>query len=52
MKLKKFIKKLEKIDRESTTSIDVVMADGIPVVSPVYLDDFINKKVVVITDQK
>jgi hypothetical protein len=52
MKLKEFIKKLEKIDERIGESIDVVMADGISVVNPVYLNNFLNKKVVVITDQK
>lgn len=52
MKLKKFIKKLQKISKEHKTSIDVVMADGIKIVDPVYLENFVNKKVVVITDEK
>lgn len=52
MTIKKFIEKLEKIAKKYGTDIEVKMADGIPIVNPVYLMDFINKKAVVITDQK
>ena len=52
MKLKKFIEDLEKIAKEHGQNIQVKMADGISVVNPVYLKNFINKKAVIITDQK
>ena len=52
MKLREFIRKLGKIEKEQGESLEVVMADGIPVVDPVFLEDFISKQVVVITDQK
>jgi len=52
MKLNEFIKKLKEIEEKQGSDIDIVMADNIPVVSPVFLDDFVNKKVVVITDEK
>ncbi|MCL5017306.1 MAG: hypothetical protein M1155_01405 [Patescibacteria group bacterium] len=52
MKLKEFIKKLEKIAKQHGDSIEVEMADEIPVVEPIILKDFQNKKIVVITDQK
>ena len=52
MIIKKFIKDLEKIAKKYGANVEVKMADGISVVSPVYLDNFINKKSVVITDQK
>lgn len=51
MKLNEFIKKLEKIKNEFGASTEVLMADGIPVVDPVYLNDFFDSKVVIITDQ-
>jgi len=52
MKLKKFIQNLEKISRKYGENVEVKMADGISVVNPVYLENFINKKAVIITDQK
>jgi len=52
MTIKAFNKKLEKIAKEHGASAKVVMADGILIVGPVYLENFLNKKVVVITDQK
>lgn len=52
MKIKKFIEKLKKIEKKHGGLIEVEMADGISVVNPVYLKNFINKKIVVITDQK
>jgi len=51
MKLKNFIAKLNKISRERGDDLEVIMADNIPVVSPVFSTDYQNKKVVVITDQ-
>jgi hypothetical protein len=53
MKIKEFIEKLEKIAGEHGPSLEVEMADGIPVVSPVYLNHLkysIAKDTVVITD--
>ena len=52
MKLKDFIKKLEKIAKNHGAYLEVVMADSIKVVDPVYVENFRYKKVVVITDQK
>lgn len=52
MILKKFIKELERVAKKRGESIEVVMADGIPVVDPVYLENFVNRQTVVITDQK
>ena len=52
MKLKEFIKKLEKIAKEYGDDAKVIMADNIPVVSPVFSRKYPNKKNVVITDQK
>ena len=52
MTIKKFIEKLEKITKKHGGNIQVKMADGIKIVNPVYLNKFINKEAVVITDQK
>lgn len=43
MKLKKFIEELNKISKGNGDDLDVVMADNIPVVSPI----FVNRKVVI-----
>ena len=51
MKLSKFIKILEEIKKKHGEEIEVVMADNIPVVEPVFLNDFLGEKVV-ITDEK
>ena len=52
MKLREFIEKLQKIEKECGPFIAVRMADGIPIVSPVYLKKFIGKEAVVITDEE
>ena len=52
MKLREFLKKLKRIEKERGGHIKVVMADGIPIVDPVYLESFIDQQAVVITDQK
>ena len=51
MKLNDFINLLNKIEKEHGKKIEVVMADNIPVVEPVFLNDFKGEKVV-ITDEK
>lgn len=50
MKLKEFIRKLKKIESERGGDIEVVMADFISVVSPVFMNSSRGKKVI-ITDQ-
>jgi hypothetical protein len=53
MKLKKIIEKLEKIAKEHGDDAKVVMADNIPVVSPVFIKkNHFDEKVVVITDKE
>ncbi|MCG2695190.1 hypothetical protein L6261_03880 [Candidatus Parcubacteria bacterium] len=52
MKLKKFIQKLEKIVEKHGGDAKVVMADNIPVVSPVFSKEYPDKKNVVITDEE
>jgi len=51
MRLKEFIKKLKEIAEEHGDTVEVVMADNIPVVEPAFLKSFPDKKVV-ITDEK
>ena len=51
MKLKEFIRKLEKILKEHEDSLEVRMADGISIREPIYLENFLNKKTVIITDK-
>lgn len=52
MKLKKFIEKLEIIAKKYGDGTRVVMADNIPVISPVFSRKYPDKKNVVITDRK
>lgn len=52
MKLKEFIKKLRSIEKKYGEDLEVVMADYIPVVSPVFSDKYYAEKKVVITDEK
>ena len=49
MKLKKFIEELKKISEKHGENLEVVMADNIPVVAPVFLK--VDQEVV-ITDEK
>lgn len=50
MKLKKFIEILRNIEKEQGENLEVIMADNIPVVEPIFSDKYYGKKVV-ITDQ-
>jgi len=52
MKLDKFIKKLQKIKNKEGNNVDIIMADNIPIVSPVFLKNFVDRKVIIITDKK
>ena len=52
MKIKEFIKKLEEIKKEHGAFVEVKMADGISIVSPIFLKDFQNQEAVIITDEK
>lgn len=51
MKLKKFIEKLEEIKKEHGGDLDVIMADNISVIDPVFTDKYFNEEKVVITDR-
>ena len=52
MKLKKFLEKLEDIKEKYGDKIEVVMADNIPVVEPIFSAEYPNGKNVIITDKK
>ena len=52
MKLKNFIQKLENIAKKHGDDAEVVMADNIPVVNPVFSKNYSNIKSVIITDGK
>lgn len=51
MKLKKFIKRLEKIRDKYGKDLEVVMTDYIPVIEPVFSSDKYLGERVVITDE-
>jgi len=51
MKLKNFIEKLNKIAGQYGGNIDVIMADSISVVDPVFIEDS-DGKFVAITDKE
>lgn len=51
MQLKQFIESLKKIEEEHGENLEVVMADNIPVLEPVFSEEYLDKKVI-ITDQK
>jgi len=52
MKLKDFIKKLKNIAEEHGDDVEVVMADEIPVVGPLFSDKYSAGENVVITDER
>ena len=52
MKLKDFIKQLKNIEKEKGGSMEVKMADCIPVIEPIVSSDNHGKKCIIITDQK
>lgn len=52
MNLKIFIEKLQKIAMEHGDDMKVIMADNIPVISPVFCTKYPDGKNVAITDQR
>lgn len=50
MKLNKFIEELKKIKEKQGGNLEVIMADNISVVEPIFSDKYYGKKVV-ITDE-
>lgn len=51
MKIKEFINRLQEISKKHGEEIDVIMADNIPVIDPVFSKNYLGQKVV-ITDGK
>jgi len=52
MTLKNFLEKLENIRRKHGNEIEVIMADNISVVDPVFSEEYPYRKNVVITDEE
>lgn len=52
MKLKKFIQKLERIARKYGDNAEIIMADNVPVVNPVFSKKYPDGKNVIITDKE
>lgn len=52
MKLKNFIKKLEQIRIKHGENLEVVMADNISVIVPVFKKKYPNREKVIVTDKK
>lgn len=52
MKLKKFIEKLKRIAKKYGDDAEVIMADNIPVINPIFSKNYPRKKSIVITDKK
>lgn len=52
MKLKIFIQELEKLSEKHGDDTEVIMADNVPIINPVFSENYPNKKSVVITDEK
>ena len=51
MKLRRFIEKLTEISKKHGDDMEVIMADEIPIVDPVFSDKYQDGKNVVITDE-
>ena len=51
MELKKFIQKLKRVAEKHGDDAEVIMADNIPVVSPIFSRKYPDGKNVVITDE-
>ena len=52
MKLKKFIESLDEIVKIHGHDLEVIMADDISVVEPVYSEEYCGGNKVVLTDEK
>ncbi|MFH1522870.1 MAG: hypothetical protein ABIE43_03570 [Patescibacteria group bacterium] len=50
MKLKRFILKLNELKENYGDDLEVIMADNISVVNPVFSEKYPNKKKIIITD--
>lgn len=51
MILKEFIENLQTIQKEHGDNHEVVMADCVPVVRPIFSDDYNGKSRIVVTDK-
>ena len=52
MTLKQFIHKLEKLAEIHGDNSEVIMADNVPVVNPIFSNKYYSKKSIIITDIK
>lgn len=52
MRLRNFINELNKLAKKYGDKMEVVTADNIPIVDPVFSKDYPSKKKVIITDGK
>lgn len=52
MKLESFIRKLEELSEEHGDDMEVLMADNMLVVDPIFSSGYQNKKSIVITDEE
>jgi hypothetical protein len=50
MQLQEFIEQLQDIKKKHRGNVEVIMTDGIPVVAPVFDEEGLNDKKVIITD--
>jgi len=50
MKLKVFIQKLNNLAEKHGDETEVIMADNVSVVDPVFSEKYLNKKKIIITD--
>ena len=51
MKLKNFIKKLENIKEKQSEDLEVVMADNISAIKPIFKKNYFGRDKVIITDK-
>ena len=52
MKLQEFINYLQEIKKNNGDNVEVVMADGISVVEPVFFEDYNGERRVVFSDER
>ena len=52
MKLKEFVQRLDELSEKHGDDTEVIMADNVPVVNPVFSEDYPSKKSIVITDKE
>ena len=52
MELKEFVQRLNKLSEKYGDDTEVIMADNMPVVNPIYSNNYPSKSSIVITDTK